>query len=523
MQGTSEVARNFLDAFGSCRELIPNDSVEAFLSEHRLALFPDEMFEDLFPSSTGRPSVPGDVIGAVMILQSLEGLSDRDAAKALRDRISWKVACGLNLDDKGVDFSVLTYWRRRLAASDRPDRVFDAIKEIACKTNVLAKRHKRALDSTILDDAVATQDTVTQIIAQVRRVRKMIIETKNVELTAHDYESGKKPVCQWDDPLAKEHLVTNLVNDATTLLEVVKDLELDADQQLTVGLLALVAGQDVEPGETEGSWRIANKTVPDRVISTVDTQTRHGHKTTSRYQNGFKAHVAMEPETGIITAATLTPANSYDGSVAAELVDSENCQTLPDAKDTAENDIDSEGFEVYADSAYGSREVRAALKERGHVAIIKPLPTPKTIPDGFERDDFKIDHENQSVTCPAGNTVIYRASGNANFNKACSTCNLKSLCTQSARGRVVHVRENDELLVAARQQFKDADVIAKYKRWRPPVERAIAWLTAKGNRRVRYRGVTKNTTALRLRVGAINLRRLINLGLYRVEDVWCVP
>ena len=117
VQGHSESNPELLDAAALCRQLVPEGSVEGFLADHRHELFPDEMFEDLFPSGRGRPSIPADVVASVMVLQALEGLSDRDAARALRDRISWKVACGLALDDEGFDFSVLTYWRtRRMAA-----------------------------------------------------------------------------------------------------------------------------------------------------------------------------------------------------------------------------------------------------------------------------------------------------------------------------------------------------------------------------------------------------------------------
>src|SRR2546427_284253 len=106
MQGRSEPNRELLDAAALCRQLVPKGSVEAFLADHRQELFPDEMFEDLFPSGRGRPSVPSDVVATVMVLQALEGLSDRDAARALRDRISWKVASGLALDDTGFHHSV---------------------------------------------------------------------------------------------------------------------------------------------------------------------------------------------------------------------------------------------------------------------------------------------------------------------------------------------------------------------------------------------------------------------------------
>src|SRR6202167_486022 len=106
-----------------------------------------------------------------MVLQALEGLSDRDAIRQLRNRIDWKVACGLALDDEGFDFTNLTFWRTRLRRSARPNRIFDAVKRVVDETGVLQNKHRRALDSTILDDAVATQDTVTQRISAVRRAK----------------------------------------------------------------------------------------------------------------------------------------------------------------------------------------------------------------------------------------------------------------------------------------------------------------------------------------------------------------
>jgi transposase len=236
------------------------------------------MFEDLFSSRRGRPSVPADVVATVMVLQSLEGLSDRDAIEALRVDLRWKVAAGLSLSDEGFHPTVLTLWRNRLRASDAPERIFDAVRAVVAETGILTGKTRRALDSTLLDDAVATQDTVTQLVSMIRRVREAIPQAAMVEVEGHDYEHGGKPVCAWDDPAARDSMVTALVNDARVVLAAVADLELDDDQTRLVALLALVAGQDVEPGETEGTWRIAQRVGSDRVISTVDPQTRHMHK-----------------------------------------------------------------------------------------------------------------------------------------------------------------------------------------------------------------------------------------------------
>lgn len=217
MQGRSDPNREFLDAAALCRQLVPEGSVEAFLADHRLELFPDELFEDLFASRRGRPSIPADMVASVMVLQALEGLSDREAARALRDRISWKVACGLALDDEGFDYSVLTYWRTRLRTSERPDRIFDAVRQVVTATGILKAKTRRALDSTLLDDAVATQDTVTQLISAIRRVRREVPGAGEVPVSAHDYDTAGKPAIAWDDPVAKAALVDALVRDALAL------------------------------------------------------------------------------------------------------------------------------------------------------------------------------------------------------------------------------------------------------------------------------------------------------------------
>ena len=506
MQGKSDPNAELLDAAALCRHLVAEDSVHAFLADHRRDLFPDEMFADLFPSGRGRPSVPADVVATVMVLQALEGLSDRDAATALRNNIAWKVAAGLALDDAGIHYSVLTYWRSRLRASDAPERIFDAVRAVIDATGILKGKRRRALDSTLLDDAVATQDTVTQLVSAIRRVRRLVPEAAAVSVTAHDYDASGKPVCAWDDPDAKAALVSGLVNDARAIIDALDGIELDDLQGDAVGLLALVAGQDVEPGDDEGTWRIAQRVAPDRVISTVDPESRHMHKSRSVYRDGYKAHVAVEPDTGLITATALTPANAGDGPTGVELLAGEE-----------------RGLQVLADSAYGSGPVRSALAEAGHSAAIKAIPlrrNPKLGSDQFTRDDFVIDHLARTATCPGGHTVPISAKSGASFKSRCRGCPLRSRCTSAVDGRHLDLTAHDHELVAARQAWANGDFADDYRQHRPMVERSIAWLVAKGNRRVRYRGVERNQHGLATRVAAINLRRLVNLGLHRTETGW---
>jgi IS5 family transposase len=494
-----------LDAASWCRHLIPQGSVYAFLADHRQQLFPPELFADVARQGGGHASVPAEVIATVMVLQALEGLSDREAVSALRRDIAWKVACGLRLDDEGFHPTVLVYWRNRLRASERPRRIFDAAGQVVEQTGVLTGRGRRVLDSTILADAVATQDTVTQLVAAIRRVRRLVPHARQVKLSAHDYDRPGKPDCAWDDPQATQALVSGLVNDALALLEAVADLELGAEQAEAVALLALVAGQDVEPGQRPGSWRIARKVAVDRVISTVDPQARHTRKTNAQRRDGYKAHVAAEPESGLVTACALTAANLPDGPTGLELLAGEE-----------------PGLEVLGDSGYGSGQTRAALRAAGHTQTIKPIPLASAVPGGFTVHDFRVDRHAGTVRCPAGAMAPITSSGQVSFARHCQGCPLRRRCTTAKRGRTIRLHPHEDELRAARRRAVTRSFQESYRRWRPMVERSIAWLVADGCRRVPYRGIERNQVWLSVRIAALNLRRLLALGLARRDGAWAL-
>ncbi len=506
--------------------LLEPGSVFALLAEHRDRLFPSELFADLFPSGRGRPSIPGEVIASVIVLQALYGHSDREAVDALTFDLRWKAACGYAVDAKGFDASTLTYWRRRLAASDRPQRVFEVVREVIAETGAVVGKTRRALDSTVLDDAVARQDTVTQLIAQVRRVAREVPGardqigvhcTRLAALTGQDYTATGKPPIAWDDQAARDELVSALVGDALALLAA---LDVEAITKAggkpaeAVALLALVAGQDVEPAEdsdgTDGRWRIARATAPDRVISTVDPDTRHAHKTRERRQDGFKAHVVVEPDTGLTTVCALTktngPANS-DANVGAELV-------------VADPTIaEGENVEVLGDSAYASGEMLHTIKQKNWTPLVKPWPIKPAVEGGFTIDDFTHDPAANTLTCPGQITRTPSPKGTVTYGAACRGCPLGEQCTTSASGRTVHLGEHHQLQREHRRRAADEAFQATYRQHRPMVERSIAWLV-RGARRVPYRGIEKNNTWLHHRVAALNLRRLLALGLTHHNGAW---
>ncbi len=508
MQGRSDPNQELLDAAGLVGHLVPEAGVYAFLAEHCETLFGDELFADLFPSGRGRPSVPAPVAATVMVLQSLEGLSDREAMERLRCDLRWKVAAGLALDHVGFHPTTLTYWRRRLRASDRPERIFDAVRDVIAQTGVLSRSIRRALDSTVLDDAVATQDTVTQLVAQMRRVRREIPAAAEVCVDAHDYDRAGKPECDWADPSAREQLISGLVADALRVLSALEDVELDVQQAEAVGLLALVAGQDVEPGEEEGSWRISRRTAKDRVISTVDPASRHVHKNRRTYRDGFKAHVSVEPDTGLIAAAKLTAGNAPDGPTGVELLAGEDGPV-----------------EVLADSAYSSADTLIALTAAEHATIIKPWPTRRMTshPQAFTITDFHVDTTTGTATCPAGQTVTISPAGAARFTTRCHHCPLRDRCTTAKDGKILKIHRHHDVHAAARVAAADPNWQDRYRQHRPMVERTIAWLVRRGHRRVRFRGIAANQLWLTHRAAAVNLQRLLTLGLARDKDTWTLP
>jgi IS5 family transposase len=524
MQGVERPDRDLLDAQALVGHLVAPGSMFAFLADHRQDLFGDREFEDLFPSRKGRPSIPASVMASILVLQTLHDLSDRETAEAARCDLRWKVATGMALDHKGFDPSTLVYWRKRLAKSQRPQRINDAVRAVIAATGVLGGRGKRAVDSTILADAVATQDTITQLVSAVRRVGRVVpggAEAIAAVCTGHDYRGPGKPQIDWDEPGARDVLVSALVNDANALLEALsvvgEDLSADEAVAAALAMLALVAGQDVEPAEgsdgTDGRWRIARKVAPDRVISQVDPEARHTRKSPEARRDGYRAHVVAEPETGIITDEALTmaagPANS-DAAVAEQFL----------ANDSAPG---SDIRQWYGDTAYGTGDLRGAIHDAGHDAVIKPRPIPAAVTGGFTVDDFTVDEQAATVSCPAGHTRPITKARNVVFGALCRACPLVVRCTTSKSGRTISLHERDDLLRAARRDWSaHPELRDKYRKNRPNVERVVSQIASRGGRRLklRYRGTTKNHAWLTRRTAGLNLRNLLGRGLTRSAGAW---
>lgn len=536
----------FDDVNGFCDEALAGSSVYAVLHRERDRLFPDEMFADLF-SERGRRSVPPSVVATVMVLQRLEGLSDREAVERYTFDVRWRYAAGVGgYGGEGwasFAHTVLVDMRARLAASDDPRRIFAVTVEAAGAAGLVGA--KRVLDSTPLYDAVATMDTVTLIRSAIRgllRVADGGLESglRSVMRSGDDYASSAKPQIDWDDPEAREALVDSRAKDAYAALMLLDGHSIDVEVAEAAELVATVVGQDLDVGD-DGVFRIARRVAKDRVISTVDPEARHGHKTSHRRFDGYKGHVAIDPDTEIITNTVVTAANAGDVSVAQDLIgdlrdrEDKTTEAAPAGSDAdSENaeddsgdagDEDSSGPSVYGDAAYGTGEFLDHLAAADIASRCKTQP-PTNQKGLFPKDRFSIDLEDDTVTCPAGVTVTIGRNANgdgiASFAGHCTGCRLRAECTNAKKGRSIRVGRYEKRLADARQQQTDPEWVDDYRATRPKVERKIGHLVRRqhGGRRARVRGKTKVDADFNLIAAATNLSRLAVLGLTWTTNGW---
>ena len=394
------------------------------------------------------------------------------------------------------------------------------------------------LDSTPLYDAVATMDTVTLLGAAIRGLFKvaegrLAAELRAVLVGGDDDASLAKPQIDRDDQAARAALVDARARDAHAVLGVLQGRPLPAAVAQAARLLGAIVGQDLEQGD-DGSFRIARKVAADRVISVVDPDARHGHKSSARGFDGYKGHASVDPDSELVLATTATAGNVGDAAAAPELLAELIDQVQGDPPAAADPDdgppSPSPQPAAYGDSAYGTGPLLASL----HAASIDPFVKVQApvAPNGhFTKDQFHIDLAAGTVTCPAKHTAPivsnpnprHRHHGQASFGPACASCPLGGQCTSAAGGRTITITAYEAELVAARARQADPDRAAGYRATRPKVERKLAHLVRRrhGGRRMRVRGRVKVAADFNLLAAAVNLARLGVLGLHWTpSDGW---
>ncbi len=508
-----------------CDGRLSEGSIFSVLHRECHRLFPDDMFADLF-ADTGRRSVPPMIVAVVVVLQRLFGLSDREAVEAFCFDARWKYACGgLDFDYPGFAHTVLVDMRARLAGSDAPRRIFEVTVDAAHSAGLVGA--KRVLDSTPLYDAVATMDTVTLIRSAMRNLFKaaddeLEVGLRGVLTSGDDYASTAKPQIDWDAAAARDELIDSRAKDAFACLVYLDGRTLSAVVADAAHLLATVLGQDLEDSD-DGRFRIARRVATDRIISIVDPQARHGHKTSARGFDGYKGHAAVDPDSEIITDTVVTPGNAGDASVAEDLIDdllTEAVDTEAVATQHADDDTEEVAVQpaVYGDAAYGTGKFLSRLHHAGIEAKCKTQP-PVAAGGMFSKDHFYIELGDGIVTCPAGEVAEIRwgasGGGTAYFTIHCATCPLAPECTKSPGGRTITISPYEQTLTEARQQQADPDWVEDYRATRPKVERKLGHLMRRkhGGRRARVRGTAKVDADFNLLAAAANMARLAVLGL----------
>ncbi len=500
----------------ACEARLPEHSIFRLLARESHRLFPDEMFADLF-SDIGRCSIPPRIVSVVMVLQRVQGLSDREAVDAFAFDLRWKYAAGaLDFDHPGFVHTVLVDMRERLRRSERPDRIFEVVLEVAKEAGLCGR--KRVLDSTSLYDAVATQDTVSLIRSAIRGLLReadgeLEAEVRAVLKRDDEYKSAGKPACDWDDKAAREALVDGLARDGYAALWTIDDRKLVGPVRHAAELLATVLGQDLEQRD-DGVFRIARRVAADRVISTVDPEARHGHKTAARGFDGYKGHICVDPDSELIVATTVTAGNVADGAEAKEL--------LEEALDTQASAEPSEKVEVFGDASYGTAEIIEHIEAAGGQANVK-VQSPSSPEGMFSKDAFDVDLKADTVRCPAGVLVQIRrgkdGGGIAEFGATCQDCPLRGQCTASRRGRSIRIHPKEATLFRSRQRQKSPAWRANYRATRPKVERKLAHLMRHrhGGRRARVRGRERIARDFALLAAGINLKRIAALRAIRLR------
>lgn len=297
------------------------------------------------------------------------------------------------------------------------------------------------LDSVPLYDAVATMVTVTLIRSALRGLFEVVEPVVEQEMRAalsgcDDYAEVAKPQIDWDDPDAREALVASRARDGYAALAVLHGRELAEPIAQAAALLATVLGQDLDPG-SDGVFRVARRVARDRVISTVDPDARHGPKTSARGFDGYKGHPAIDPDSEIITATTVTPGNTGDAAAAADLItdllhDTADTGDTADTADTADTGV--RGPVVCGDAAYGTGEFHERLGGAGIESRCKTRRRPRRVGCSARTDSRSISTRRAPPARPESLPRSVRrgaarrgdGSGIAHFATACAGCPLRA-------------------------------------------------------------------------------------------------
>lgn len=492
-----------------CGGLLDKDSFYSKLSDFGHQWIHDEDYAGMYSLEVGRPCVPPSTLVRALLLQNYRSCSDHELVERIRFDLRYKVALCVPVDYAGFDPSLLSIFRARLILHKKDKLAFEKTVEAARKAGLIGA--VQPIDSMPILVAAALQDTYTLIRTGIEKlllaIRKQRDAWKGSRGFKYPFSSKKyrpgagKAKIDWNDKRQKAEHLDELVKDASALIEAVESSNMAKSEpvQVQLQLLVRILAQDIEDGEDETKIVKGGK---DRVISTNDPESRHGHKTSSKLIKGYKGHFTVS-EQEVVTSVAVTPANAADTEPVEAMVD-----------DLEEREVKPE--RMPADCGYAGADFRASMEAKG-VEIFAKVPQP---PKGerFPKAQFKIDLEAKTVTCPAGVTTATskqakdskgRPVEQFHFEReSCAGCQLRGQCIpDSEKNRKITLLYNEEQAQRAKQKASEPGFTEEIKR-RIVVERVQGRLQSYGLKKARYFGRVKTLLQAMLAAAANNIWRL---------------
>ena len=524
MLGERTDQRGLFEADHMYLEHVGRHSFYGFLALMRGKLFRDEEFAALYCSDNGRNSVPPSLLATALLLQTHDKVSDDEAKQRADFDIRWKVSLGVAIDERPFAKSTLQMFRAHLILHDKARAVFQQSLGFARKTGYLKNRRtKAALDTSNILDRGAVKDTYNLLadgIIKTERALAALAGAKAEEWAKqHGLEryfgssvKGEETV-NWDNEKARRAFLQGIVADAERVLEMARQSQAGEPEGSArrkgvveaAGLLGQLLLQDVERKEDGASLK--EGVSRDRIVSVHDPEMRHGHKSSSNRFNGHKAAVAVDTDSQLITAVAVLAGNAPDNTEALELVEQ------------SEENAGVEVVETIGDCAYGDGATRQAFVDADRILIAKVPGRPNKA--HFPKEDFKIDLEAGTCTCPAGQATQTQcrlkshSDGQDGWQRprgfvfdaaVCGACALRTKCVASkkGKGRTVSLHPQEALLQQARA-LQHSEAFAEYRKRRQVSEHRLARLVQLGIRQARYFGQAKTLFQLLMAATVANL------------------
>ena len=522
-KGLWEADRLYLDYVGK-------DTFYGLLASLRGQLFSDDDFAEVYCPDNGRDSVPPSLLATALLLQTYDKVSDAEAKARADFDIRWKVALGIEIEDRLFAKSTLQMFRAQLILHDKVREVFESSLRLARQSGYLKRRGMRvALDTTCILGRGAVRDTYNLLADGIVKLLRALAAVAKIDVRewAEAQGYGKylsssikgEAVIDWSDRKARRKLWGEIVADADRLLELARQAleRLSADsveRQRIVDaaeLLGQLLLQDVErkSGDGDGDAAAAADGVSlrdgvskDRMLSVHDPELRHGHKSSHRRFNGHKAAIVVDTDSQLITAVDVLPGNAPDHLGALELVEQSEASTGSVAE------------EAMGDAAYGDGGTRQTFAEAGRQLVARVPGRPER--KHFPKDDFHLDLVSGSCTCPAGQVThtmvpagkrkdaagrVHRLQAFQFDGAVCWACPLRSQCiaAKGRRGRRVLIHPQEARALQRSAAYDE------YRARRVVVEHRLARLVQLGIRQSRYFGRVKTKFQVYLAATVANL------------------